>query len=263
MVEKADDLKTILDVQFFADSDVVTVQQTPEISPDRFASLWSFASRWREERGFDRPLMPVVPALGSREDFEKLLEPLIKREPSCLGLDMRGGFYYHALSAIENLKKKKPELWIHVFQVPPKVRFAGGATSCSEGMILPFFGVDSFSRWIVPPPPVPLTKDKINMFDRSQWSVFKRKEWKQEHGNRLGCRCAACQARNLGSFFAGKVMDVLARSKVHDHFAQRDELAKAAKRISKGTFNRLLESKKGPKQFLGSYEALTHQPRQQ
>lgn len=252
-IEKADDLRTILDLQFFSDLDVVTVQQTPGVGPEDFASLCSSAARWCEERGFDRPLMPVISAIDDREEFERYLALALKREPQCLGIDMRGGFHYHALRAVEAAKKRKMGMWVHVFQVPPKVLF-GQRTSCAEGMILPYFGVDSFSKWIVPPPPVPLTKDKINIFDRTEWEILKRRDWREAHGERLGCRCPVCEARNLSSFFEGKVMTALARSKVHDHFAQVEELKRSATRIKEKKYRQLLQSKKGPKSVLQAFE---------
>jgi len=253
-IDKADDLRTILDLQFFSDLDVVTVQQSPGVSPEDYVSLYSYASRWKEERGFDKPMMPVLSALGSREEFEKCLDPIMKRVPQCLGIDMRGGFHYHALRAVEAVKKKRPEMWVHVFQVPPKVLFGRRMAACSQGMILPYFGVDSFTRWIVPPPPVPLTKDKINVFDRTAWSVMKRKEWSEVHGKKLECDCPICEARNLDGFFQGRVMDALARSKVHDHFAQREELKISATRIKQRSYRKLLQSKQGPKSILETLE---------
>jgi hypothetical protein len=254
-IEKADDLKTVLDLQFFCDLDLITVQHSPGVSPEDFASLYSFASRWSEERDFDKPIMPVLSALESREEFEKYLTPVMKREPQALGIDMRGGFHYHALRAIEAVKKKRPEMWVHVFQVPPKVFWGRGAAACSQGMILPYFGVDSFTRWVVPPPPVPLTKDKINLFDRTQWSVMKRKEWSEVHGKKLECDCPVCEVRNLDGLFEGKVMAALARSKVHDHFAQMEELKISAARIKERSYKKLLQSKQGPKGILERLES--------
>jgi len=253
-IEKADDLRTILDLQFFSDLDVVTVQQSPGVSPEDYASLYSYASRWSEERGFDRPLMPVLSALASREEFEKYLTLILKREPQILGIDMRGGFHYHTLRAVEAVKKKRPEMWVHVFQVPPKVLFGRRMAACSQGMILPYFGVDSFTRWIVPPPPVPLTKDKINLFDRTGWNVLKRKEWSEVHGKKLECNCPICEAKNLDGLFQGKVLMALARSKVHDHFAQKEELKISATQIKERSYRKLLQSKQGPKSILETLE---------
>jgi hypothetical protein len=253
-VEKIKDMRTLLDLQFFCDVDIITIQHTPGVSPKDYVSLFSSASRWSEERGFDKPLMPVLSAPDSKEEFEEYLSPILKREPQCLGIDMRGGFHYHTLRAVEEAKKKRPDMWVHVFQVPPKVLFGRNMASCSQGMILPYFGVDSFNKWIVPPPPVPLTKDKINIFDRTEWSVLKRKDWREVHGKKLECDCPICEAKNLDSFFEGKVMTALARSKVHDHFAQKDELRVSASRIKEKSYKRLLQSKEGPKNVLKAFE---------
>jgi len=179
LVESAD-LRTVLDLQYFSDMDVITVQQGQGVSPNDFVTLYRFAERWLDNRGLDKPLMPVLAPSETVEEFEKALKLLLKREIKALGFDMKGGFYYQALRSIEEIKNKNPELWVHAFQVPPKIRFARSLLRCSEGMMLPFFGVDSFNRWVVPPPPVPLTKDKINMFDSTNWGVFKRKEWNRE-----------------------------------------------------------------------------------
>ncbi|HYB67472.1 MAG TPA: hypothetical protein VEC43_04020, partial [Candidatus Acidoferrales bacterium] len=213
------DLRTVLDLQYFADMDVITVQQSPGVSPTDFLALYKFAERWVDNRGLDKPLMPVLSPAATSDDFEKSLKPLLKRGVKALGFDMRGGFYYQALRSLEEAKKKDPELWVHAFQIPPKIRFARTYLRCSEGMMLPFFGVDSFNRWVVPPPPVPLTKDKINMFDSTNWGVFKRKEWNHEYGARLSCTCPMCNKQRLPTFFLGQVLTVLGRSKVHDHYA--------------------------------------------
>jgi len=249
-IERAEDLRTILDLQYFSDFDLITVQQSRGVSAEDFSSLFSFASRWREERGLEKPLMPVISAAENRQDFERCIEPLVKRGISCLGVDMRGGFYYHSLRALEDLKKSNPKLWIHVFQVPPKIKFARRLLPCSEGMMLPYFGVDSFSRWVVPPPPEPLTKDKINLFDRVGWGVFKRKELSGIRGKRLGCDCPICKGLNLESFFYGRVLTALSRSKVHDHFAQQIELKESFKHIKERTYLKFVTSKEFARKFL-------------
>ena len=249
-VIESDDLRTVLDLQYFADMDVITVQQTPRVSPRDFISNLRFAERWLAHRGIDKPLMPVLAPTGNKDDFEKVLEPLVKRGVKQLGFDMRGGFYYQELRALEDAKKKDPALWIHAFQVPPKIRFAHAFLRCSEGMMLPMFGVDSFNRWVVPPPPVPLTKDKINMFDSTNWGVFKRKEWRKEYGTKLQCTCPMCNKHRLPTFFLGEVLTVLGRSKVHDHYAQREQLLELAKHVKRGNVKTFVSAKKYPHDFL-------------
>jgi hypothetical protein len=250
-VTESNDLKTILDLQYFSDMDVISVQQTPNVSSADFLGLYKFAERWLSNRGLDKPLMPVLTPGESRESFEKVLNPVLKRGVKLVGLDMKGGFYYHALRSLEEAKKKDPELWIHAFQVPPKIRFASNYLRCSEGMMLPLFGVDSFNRWVVPPPPVPLTKDKINMFDSTNWGVFKRKEWDKEYGAKLNCSCPMCNKQRLPTFFLGQVLTVLGRSKVHDHYAQREQMLELSEAIKKGRATRFVSGKKYPKDFLG------------
>jgi len=49
-------------------------------------------------------------------------------------------------------------------------------------------------------------------------------------------------------------MDALARSKVHDHFAQREELKISATRIKQRSYRKLLQSKQGPKGILETLE---------
>lgn len=249
-VAESSDLRTILDLQYFADMDVITVQQSPGVSPSEFLALHRFAERWLDTRGLDKPLMPVLAPAQTREDFEKTLNAVLKRGAKLIGFDMKGGFYYQALRSLEDVKKKTPELWVHAFQVPPKIRFGRNYTHCSEGMMLPMYGVDSYNRWVVPPPPVPLTKDKINRFDSANWGVFKRKEWDKEYGARLHCTCPMCDKQRLPTFFLGKVLTVLGRSKVHDHYAQREQLLELSKAVKKGTAKTLVSRKKYPKDFL-------------
>ena len=247
----AEDLRTLLDLQYFADMDVVTVQQAAGMSPEDFASLLKFTQRWMDQKGVDKPIMPVVQASETQREFELFSAPVVRDKLPLLGVDMRGGFHYYALRAVERIKKKQPGLWIHAFQVPPKIRFARRMLPSSQGMLMPYFGVDSFSRWLVPPPPVPLTKDKINVFDKSGWGVFKRKEWSELHGNKLTCTCPMCKGQNLSRFYVGKVLTVLSRSKIHDHYAQQDELKKASESIRNHEYSRLIKTKKYANLFVG------------
>src|SRR5207237_8728101 len=147
----------------------ITGQQWVDGSLEDYEAQLRFAERWMEERGVEKPVIPVIQATENKETSAKLLALVEKHQPSMIGFDLRGGFYYHALRGVEEFKKRKPEVWVHALQTPPKVRFGGGLLTCSEGMILPMFGIDSFSRWIVPPPPTPLTKEVINVFDRKGW----------------------------------------------------------------------------------------------
>lgn len=249
-ISQTKDLKTLLDLQYLAGLDIITVQHTVGVSPEDFDANLKFAEKWMEERSVEKPLMPVLQASDNKELASRLIQIVEKHSSSLLGFDLRGGFYYHALREIEEFKKRKPEVWVHALQVPPKVRFGRGLMACSEGMILPMFGIDSFSRWIVPPPPTPLTKEVINVFDRKGWGSLKKKDFESFRGNTANCDCTVCQGKDLEPFYDGKVLDVLARAKVHDHLAQREELTKARESIKKGEYLNLLNSKEYPKEFL-------------
>jgi len=247
----AEDLRTLLDLQYFADMDVVTVQQTAGMGPEDFASFVKFTQRWMDQKGIDKPIMPVVQASETQREFELFSASILKNKFHLMGVDMKGGFHYFTLRAVEKIKKRDPGIWIHAFQVPPKIRFGRRLMPSSQGMLMPYFGVDSFSRWVVPPPPVPLTKDKINVFDRSGWGVFKRKEWTELHGKKLTCNCPMCKGLNLDRFYVGKVLTVLSRSKIHDHYAQQDELKKASESIRKHDYAHLIKTKKYASLFVG------------
>lgn len=249
-INQTQDLKTILDLQYLAGLDIITVQHSLDISLEDYDSQLNFAERWLDERGVNKPIMPIIQASDNKETAGKLLSLVEKHEPSMIGFDLRGGFYYHALRVMEEFKKRKPEIWIHAFQTPPKVRFGRGLLTCSEGMILPMFGIDSYSRWIVPPPPTPLTKEVINVFDRKGWGSMKKKDYEAIRKNTTNCNCAVCQGKDLEPFYDGKVLDVLARAKVHDHLAQRQELETARESIKKGQFLSLLNTKEYPREFL-------------
>ncbi len=249
-LSQSQDLKTILDLQYLAGLDIITVQHTVETSSEDFDANLSFAEKWVEERGVNKPVMPVVQTPEKKELAAQILKVVEKHEPVALGIDLRGGFYYHALREVEEFKKRQPAVWVHAFQVPPKVRFGRGLMPCSEGMILPMFGVDSFSRWIVPPPPTPLTKEVINLFDRKGWGSLKKRDFENIRGNNPGCDCAVCQGKDLEPFYEGKVLEVLARAKVHDHLSQREELAKTRESIKKGQYLTLLRSKEYPRDFI-------------
>jgi hypothetical protein len=249
-VSQSKDLKTILDLQFLSALDIITVQHTIDTSLEDFEADLKFAEKWAEERGVDKPIMPVIQAPDNKEMAVQLLKLVEKNESTALGFDLRGGFYYHSLREVEEFKKRNPEVWIHAFQVPPKVRFGRGLLACSEGMILPMFGIDSYSRWIVPPPPTPLTKEVINVFDRKGWGSLKKKDFEALRGNNPGCDCRVCQGKDLEPFYEGKVLEVLAKAKVHDHLSQREELGKSRQSIKKGEFLGLLRSKEYPREFL-------------
>ncbi|MEM2491274.1 MAG: hypothetical protein QW371_01400 [Candidatus Bathyarchaeia archaeon] len=248
--EGVEEWKVLMDLQFLSDFDIITVQQAEGQSDDDFLSFVRFSKRWMEERGVDKPLMPVICAKKDRGAAQGLLGSLTGLGLDCLGVDMCGGFYYHTLSAIEELKKSSPELWVHAFQVPPKLRLGGRLLSCAEGMVLPIFGIDSFSRWIVPPPPVQLTKDKINVFDREGWGFMKRGEWIKERGGKLNCDCPICMGTDVDGLLSGTIIKALSRGKLHDHFSQREEMEGARRRILEGDYRDFLLSKRGPKEFL-------------
>jgi hypothetical protein len=154
------------------------------------------------------------------------------------------------MEAIEELKREKPELWVHAFQVAPKVRFAGRRLQTSCGMVLPYFGVASFNRWFVPPPPVPVKKEKVNFFDRKGWGIMKWAEYRDTWGEKLTCNCPVCQKKDLEAWFADEDRVVLDKSHVHDHYAQADELAKTAEKLKENSFPKVLASKRFGKVFV-------------
>jgi hypothetical protein len=250
IVKESQDLKTILDLQYLAGLDIITIQHTVDLSPDDFDAQLRFAERWMEERGVEKPLMPIIQATDNKETAGKLVGILERHESTQIGIDLRGAFHYHALRVMEEFKRKHPEVWLHAFQVPPKIRLGRSPMPCSQGMVLPMFSIDSFSRWIVPPPPTPLTKEVINVFDRKGWGALKKKEYEELRNNSTSCDCAVCQGKNLDPFYEGKVLDVLAKAKVHDHLAQRNELESARTSIRKGEFLSLLNTKQYPREFL-------------
>src|SRR5436309_13224406 len=61
-ISNADDLKTILDLQYLAGLDLITVQHTPDMSPGDFDARLGFAERSMDERGVDKPLKPIIQA---------------------------------------------------------------------------------------------------------------------------------------------------------------------------------------------------------
>ncbi|MEM3754134.1 MAG: hypothetical protein QXE19_00375 [Candidatus Bathyarchaeia archaeon] len=87
---------------------------------------------------------------------------------------------------------------------------------------MPIFSIGSFSRWIAPPPPKPLTVEKISIFNKKDWGIFKKKEWFEAYGNELGCKCNVCNNQDLSTLFSDKVLNVLNKGKVHNHFALRE-----------------------------------------
>jgi len=107
-VTKTEDLKTLLDLQYLAGLDIITVQHSLDFSLEDYEAQLRFAERWMEERGVDKPMMPVIQATENKETSAKLLALVEKHQPSMIGFDLRGGFYYHALRGVEDFKKRKP-----------------------------------------------------------------------------------------------------------------------------------------------------------
>ncbi len=247
--EDAEPLRALLDLQQLLNFDVVTVPYGATPSAEDVLTAFDFARSWAKKRRLDVPLMPIAPAQEKREDADTLLAALAKRGADAIGLDLQGTFPYHTLRAVEGLKEKHEDLWVHAFQVPPKVSF-GGRLPTSEGMVLPYFGVDTFSRWFRPPPPAPVKKDKINVFDPRGWGVFRWKDQEKEYGARLACRCVVCKGKDLNDFFEPEDKKVLDLSKVHDHLSMDAELAAARKRIGEDGYAAAMEEHKFARTFL-------------
>lgn len=255
--EDVEPLRALLDLQHLQGFDAITVPYGTSPSADDLLTAYDFARSWAKKRRIDAELVPVMPAMDRREDADRLLSELGTRGAGAIGVDLQGGFPYHTLRAIEGFKEKREDVWVHAFQVPPKVRF-GGPLVTSEGMVLPYFGVDTFSRWLRPPPPAPVKKEKINVFDVRGWGVLKWQEQEREYGAKLACRCFVCKGKDLDSFFAPEDRAVLNLAKVHDHAAQVGELAAARKRIGDDGYGAAMGDHKYARAFLdrvGSGEA--------
>jgi queuine/archaeosine tRNA-ribosyltransferase len=118
-------------------------------------------------------------------------------------------------------------------------------------MTLPLFGVDSFSRWVVPPPPVPVTREKINFWEPANWGVMRLKEYEDTYGEKLACKCALCaeSGSNVEKFLEGDPRLLLAKAKTHDHYAQRAELEKSQDKIREGKFGEYVRKKRFAREF--------------
>lgn len=249
--EDPEPLRAFLDLQMLHDFAAITVQYGSSPSPEDLVTAFDFAKSWAKKRKIDTTLMPVMPALPNRDAARALLDALKKRGARAIGVDMPRSLPYQAMRAVEGFKEKSPEVWIHAFQVPPKVQF-GGRLHTSQAMVLPYFGVDSMSRWVVPPPPAPVVKDKVNVFEPAGWGVFKWREYEAEYGSKLRCRCSYCRGKDLEAFFAPDDRFVLNAGKVHDHLAQSMEFAAARKRIGDDGYAGVMAAKRHGKPFLES-----------
>jgi hypothetical protein len=259
-IEDAEHLRTLLDLQWLTEQDAILVQHGAETKSEDLMADYSEAKRWLKERGGDKPLLPVVTPYERQQEAERALKMLVDRGAPGIVLDLQGTFPYYLLRAVENIKKKNPELWIHAFQAPPKARWAGQRLHLGWGMTLPLFGVDSFSRWVVPPPPVPVTREKINFWEPANWGVMRLKEYEDTYGQKLSCKCALCAESkgNVQTFLEGDPRMLLAKAKTHDHYAQRAELEKAQDKIREGKFGEYVAKKRFAKQFR---EAMKEIPR--
>lgn len=247
--EDAEPLRAFLDLQHLLAFDVVTVPYGANPSAEDVLTAYDFAKSWAKKRRLDVPLVPMVPVQETRESADALLAALVKRGTESIGLDLQGKLPYHTLRAVEAFKDKHEKVWVHAFQVPPKVSF-GGRLPTSEGMVLPYFGVDTFSRWFRPPPPAPVKKDKINVFDPRGWGVFRWKEQEKEYGSTLACRCVVCKGKDINDFFEPEDKRVLDLSKVHDRLSMDAELARARARIGEDGYAAAMEEHKFARAFL-------------
>ena len=249
-MEKGEQLRPFLDLQHLLGFETITVQFGSNPSAESFLTAMDYVKAWKREKGSDTPVLPILPPQDLAIDAGKLLKAVVKRGANAIGVDLQGAFPYHTLRAVEELKRADPDLWVHAFQVAPKVRFAGRRLQTSCGMVLPYFGVDSFNRWFVPPPPVPVKKEKVNVFDRKGWGVMKWAEQRDTWGEKMPCNCPVCQKKDLEVWFADEDRVVLDKSHVHNHFAQADELAKAAETLKEDSYPKVLSSKKFGKPFV-------------
>ncbi len=247
--EELDQLRTFLDLQHLLGLEPVTVQYGTSPSEEDFLSAFNFASSWAHEREVEH-LMPVFPPLENREKALRLMQTLLDRGASSLGLDLQGRFPYQTLRAVEEVKRKRPEVWIHAFQVPPKVRLGASYLHASQGMVLPYYGVDSFSRWIVPPPPYPVKKERVNFFDPRGWGVLKEAEHRETYGDAVNCRCPTCRGKGFDDFMSPDDRGFLNLAKVHDHFSQGRELQQAARQLKEKGYRSMLEGRRFTRSFL-------------
>jgi hypothetical protein len=256
-IDQARHLRTILDAQYLADLDFITLQQLKGDSAEDFLNSLNYAERWATERGVSSPIIPVIAPQKDSESASMLLNTLVEKGYTAVGLDLMGTFPYHTLRAVEEVQKRKV-LWVHAFQAPPKIRIGREMSNCALGMVLHLFGVDSFSRWIVPPPPEPLTMDKINVFDRVGWGYLKRMELIDIREGEMGCNCIVCGGRDVKYLFRVKVLEALSKWKLHDHYSQRSELGTARERIRLGDLSEYLRSKEFPSNTLPRFGKLVH-----
>src|SRR6266576_2693701 len=84
-VTETEDLKTLLDLQYLAGLDIITVQHSLDFSLEDYEAQLRFAERWMEERGVDKPMMPVIQATENKETSAKLLALVEKHQPSMMG----------------------------------------------------------------------------------------------------------------------------------------------------------------------------------
>lgn len=249
--EDPEPLRSFLDLQMLHDFAAITVQYGSSPSPEDVVAAFDFARSWAKKRKVDATLLPVTPAIGNRDNARALLDGLRKRGATAVGLDMPRSLPYQMMRAVEDFKEANPDVWVHAFQVPPKVQF-GGALPTSQAMVLPYFGVDSMSRWVVPPPPAPVKKEKVNVFEPAGWGVLKWREYEREYGAKLRCKCAVCKGKDLNGFFEPEDRTVLNIGKVHDHLAQASEFAAARKRIRDDGYAGVMADKRFGKSFLES-----------
>jgi hypothetical protein len=252
-IEGADHLRTLLDLQWLTQQDAFLVQHGSATPTEELVADYAEAKRWLKERGGDQPLLPVVTPYERQQEAERALKMLVDRGAPGIMLDLGGTFPYYLLRAVEAVKKKNPTLWVHAFQAPPKARWAGKRLHLGWGMTLPLFGIDSFSRWVVPPPPVPVTREKINFWEPANWGVLRLKEFEDTYGEKVSCKCALCKesGNNVEKFLDASTDPrlLLAKAKTHDHYAQRAELEKAQDRIREGTFGEYVRKKRFAAEF--------------
>ncbi len=252
-----DAVKRLLDLQYLSGVEVFTLAPTLNTSPKEFFKLLKVALKQIDRIAGEAVFMPVVKVMREEEDtrevFQQVKKLVEEGQVSCVGVDVRGKFAYSLLYSVRDLHEEHPELWVHALQVPPKPLFGRRYLDASYGLILPYFSVDSYCRWLRPPPPFPPIKEKLNYFDPSDWTVLHLGKV-AERSDKMPCNCPVCSESPVEKFLEGTSFTVLDRTKAHAVYAEEKELAVSKEYIGRGKYAEIIKEKEGTARILSVLE---------
>lgn len=236
-----DDLITLIDFQIFSHIDLLCVPDSTTTAREYLNNISKVIS-YLDEKGIKIEVMPYLNTAHRIGVFESKLKGLVDQGFKAIGLDIRGALgIYPQLRFTSGFLRDK-DVWIHASNVSQRYP----RSNLSFTHLLPYFGIDSFSKTIFLPPRekrISILPDKVKRFDRQTLGMLDKENHKNKHGENLSCDCPICEKTDLNGFYSGSGRQILGRSKVHEIFSSFKEFTVARNKIMEHEFMDYMRSK--------------------